>query len=498
MLDIKNFFRNIRLSTLALIFVFSFIAFVSFYCFKTVPVSWIDEGVFFQTVSNIATVGIWGIQLAPDHFIDLSLIAMGYPQLYPAALAFKIFGTSITVLRLVSITFLLGFVTAFYFLSKKLYGPTLALWGTALLGTFSPLYGNGKNFLGEVPGLFYFILGLLLITYIEHSPKRQRGIAFIAGLALGMAISVKPIFILILPALGVAFLWHIRRFLFGENNRRSESVMVVVGMIGALVVWVFTQFGGEVSLVRIFTHYANPYYIADITALMIQNLKRFITELTPLHFLLMGFVADILFIQKIRKKDRIHFAEIAVAVFSALIFVFYLRTVGWYRNFFPGHIVLFLFFAPGLQELFSLVRVRFFQQSSGVLVGVVCTALLGAQFVPLKKEAIRCATDLPTATEPFLNTLAKDEPVFFYNTPEIAARFHGTEWYQYIRMSEHWAVGAENEDLMKKGTFSTIIVPHHLTNERSRIPSCYEIDRDIYKLIIIYKRNASLSCEGGI
>src|SRR3989344_789436 len=144
---------------------------LAFWCFKTNPASWFDEGIYLQMTKNITSSGVWGVQTAPGVFTDYALISVGYPVFLPAVAAFKIFGANIAVLRFVAILFLLGLVTVFYFLSRKLYGAKLALFSTLLLATFSPLYGTGKNFLGEVPGLFFLVAGLLLLAFSEKAVR---------------------------------------------------------------------------------------------------------------------------------------------------------------------------------------------------------------------------------------------------------------------------------------------------------------------------------------
>src|SRR3989344_112238 len=161
----------LKTEKILLFIILLFAVFLAFWCFKTNPASWFDEGIYLQMTKNITSSGVWGVQTAPGVFTDYALISVGYPVFLPAVAAFKIFGANIAVLRFVAILFLLGFVLVFYFLSRKLYGAKLALFSTLLLATFSPLYGIGKNFLGEVPGLFFFVAGLLLLAFSEKAVR---------------------------------------------------------------------------------------------------------------------------------------------------------------------------------------------------------------------------------------------------------------------------------------------------------------------------------------
>ncbi len=471
---------------LPLFLVFAVVIFISFYCFTVTPASWLDEGIFFQAAKNIAFGNYWGIQRSPGSYEDLSLITMGYPALLPAAAALKIFGPTIIVLRLVAIAFLVGFSIVFYFLLRRLYGEKIAGWGTLFLGTFSPLYGNGKVFLAEVPGLFYFALGLLFLVYFEKMKTKGVVWGLLAGFALGLAVATKPNYILILPAIGLACLFHAREF-FLTRRGRSTMILGFLGFVVAITFWFLTQFSGAISVSRIFAHYSNPYYINNFWPLILSNLRRFVTETTPAHFLILFAIGFWFLFRKFRKKEIISVAELTVFFFAIGIIIFYVRTAGWYRYFFPGHAMLFLFLAPGLATMVRSILGSFGDIHQKVFFLVLPVLIVGIQFVPLQQEALRCSIDPATELEPYSNSLIPSEKVFFYNVPHLAARFTRNDFYQYVWFSDHFIVGKENETLLAQGFFSTVFVPQNAKMEIKKIPQCYKLDQNIRK-ILVYKR----------
>ncbi len=468
--------------------------FFASYCFTTSPASWFDEGMYYQIAKNVATDGVWGIQLAPGNYKDISLISVGYSVFYPGILAFKIFGDSIATLRLVAILFLLGCVLTFYALARKLYGAPSAFWSTLFLITFSPLYGNGKNFLGEVPGLFYFFLGLLLLTSLPPLGKKRVWCAILGGVILGLGASAKSVYLLMVPAVGIAYLFRYLRKELPTREERLTPLFVALGMTGALLVFVFTQFGGPGGFSGVSTHYVNPYYVQDITSVVISNLKRFVTESTPIHFLLLSVVSVWFFAGKLKKREPIALAETAVVIFALLITTSYLRTAGWYRYFFPAHAVLFLFLAPGLMAFGNRFNSHVGRFGRTLLIAsfvlVVCI-----QLVPLKQETLRsCDSDAPTDVEPFMNALPKTSALFFYNLPQVAARYSGKNFYQYMKMSEALVWGKENEALLQKGAFDYLFVAHNISEEIGRIPACFHFEKSIHQ-VLVYKRTLALSCD---
>ena len=268
-----------------LIIIILWVVFVAFWSFRTNPPYWTDEGIFHQTVSNLNSFGIMGIRISPTTFSDGAFITVGYPVLYPAVVFFRLFGDSVTVLRLTSIYFLFGFLIVTYLLVKGLYGVKNALASVLLISLFSPLYGNGKTFLGEVPGMFYFVFGLFVLDYALKIEKRKFLALFLSGVLLGLAASSKPNILVILPALAVGFIWKWREFLSASKHLKNTGI-IILGIAAATSLWFLTQFNGNTSAEKIFTHYSNPYYIQSIWPIIFINLKRFLTESTPLHFLL--------------------------------------------------------------------------------------------------------------------------------------------------------------------------------------------------------------------
>ena len=460
--------------------------FLSFWCFQTNPASWFDEGIYLQMAKNITSSGVWGVQTAPGVFTDYALISVGYPVFLPAVAAFKIFGANIAVLRFVAILFLLGFVLVFYFLSRKLYGAKLALFSTLLLATFSPLYGIGKNFLGEVPGLFFFVAGLLLLAFSEKAVRKSYPLIIFSGFFLGMAASAKPIFLLILPALAVAFLLNWRKYLLIKEGLAFTAALGS-GVFLALAAWVFTQFGGETSLERVWAHYSNPYYVSDFTPVILSNLKRFFTESTPFHLLVLFLVSVWFFTKRFRKGEEMAVSEIAAWAFASLVLLAYFRTAGWYKNFFPGHVLFFLFLAPGIESFLESFSLKKF-------LGAVIFLAVVIQLIPLWQENSWCREDAPTAFEPYLKTIPADKSVFFLTVPQIAARFDGANFYQYLKMSDYLKMGEENLERMRRGEFDFIFAPQGVLEELSKIPACYEFQNNISK-ILIYQKNPASACR---
>jgi 4-amino-4-deoxy-L-arabinose transferase-like glycosyltransferase len=109
--------------------------------------------------------------------------------------------------------------------------PWLSVGSLGLVATFAPLYGNGKNVLGEVPGLLFVLLFLLCVRYIESGKSTERLFLF-AGLMLGLAVVTKPIFLLLLPVVGLVLVCS------RELLTIKKVCAAILGFVATFSVWI--------------------------------------------------------------------------------------------------------------------------------------------------------------------------------------------------------------------------------------------------------------------
>ncbi len=387
--------------------------------FLTSPRPWMDEGIYVQAARHLVESGRFGLPIEQGKDISLGVVTVGFPVLVPVALAFSVFGASLCVARVVAVLFILLAIASGAYLIKKLHGRRSAVWSLLLVATFSPLYGHGKNLLGEVPGLAYLFVSLLLF---ESSP-------FLFGIFFGLAAASKPTFLPLLPALAVALWIAVRR---GQVNIRRVGRMTA-GISLMLLAWVWTQFRSE-GFVGVLGHYANPYHLENMTRVVLANVNGFVTHATPLHFLALAAIAAVGFAW--RGIRRLRAVEWILAIFILLIWASYFRTVGWYRYFFPAHLPLLLLAPAMLRVIASRVRIV-----RPWLVNAVCVALLAVNVFTLAKDP---APAYGTAWQDVVAAVAAHGPnadVMYLTAPEIAV-FHPDESFrQYLDITDALHLG---------------------------------------------------------
>jgi len=171
--------------------------FSSFHLFES-PQTWTDEGLIIQSAEGLLHTGRAALPVAPGVFDQGWYITTGYPVTLPVAGMFSIFGVSLEAARLVMLAFLICFFAALFLYSRRAIGGTAAWFGFFLLVFFGPLYGDGRNVLGEIPGLLFIVLSLFPLIRGEVLTRKE---SMWIGVWAGFAVATKPIFILLLPAL---------------------------------------------------------------------------------------------------------------------------------------------------------------------------------------------------------------------------------------------------------------------------------------------------------
>ena len=157
-----------------------------------------DEGFYTLDARHAALWGSW----APGNFHDrllsplLSVLLQG---------VFTLFGAGLVSARLLSVTFGLGTVFVFRLGLRRLWGIATADWGTLFLGLAPPFALYNRLALQETPTVFWLVLSFTLWAYgrAGEDPQRRALLLGLAGASFGIALTVKALAIMALPA----FVW---------------------------------------------------------------------------------------------------------------------------------------------------------------------------------------------------------------------------------------------------------------------------------------------------
>lgn len=441
---LRQWLTGYRLILIAALMVF---AIMLLYGFPDSSGPWFDEGINLGIAKSWVQHGVYSMQIGPDTFVAERslLVTTNYPLLGFLALSFELFGVGLAQAKFVMICFLMVFVFLFFKLIKKHYGSEAALIGLVILVTFSPLYGNGKSALGEIPGLTYFLLGLLWLD------KRKPIQIFVTGLWFGLAASTKSLYILFLMSVAVGEIW------FAIKNKKIDYqrwLLLAFGATIPLLILIFTLLPKEITndfFQKTLQLYTNPYKVEHAIGI---NLKRFFTESTPLHFALLWLT--FLIVKAFRRFRSLTIFEVIVTAFITLNIIFYLKTVGWYRYFFPAHILAILLFPGALLEVRQHLniqnRIKFYGSCLAVF------ALFFAQSINLLVH-LHDPVYFDPAPRRFAEAVSrlvpKDVPLLIIDNPALAFLVDHPIMYQYVQTSPHLIVG---KNLLQDGNLPPYIL----------------------------------------
>lgn len=457
-----------------LVFLFLILILLSVWQLPKSPATWFDEGINLWIAKSLINYGVFSLEIAPGEFVETRqfLITSNYPVLLPAALSMKIFGFNLLAARLPMVLFLFLFAFTAYFLVKKFYGNAVAIMSVALIVSFTPFYGNGKAVLGEIPGLFYFLTGLLLWNEWNDENKWK---VFMAGLFFGLAIATKPFFLIVPVAILIGELFSLAPPWRGKLKR--IAILSAVGVL-PMIAWLYTilpsfSFAGLWSAI---SYYSNSYASNDFSSLIFANFLRFFTESTPIHFAVLFLVSAAFLIRRFKNGQNIKNVEIALAVFVLLTLAFYLKTPGWYRYFFPAHMILFLIFPAALtyfggKKIAALAVISFFIFQLVFTINQRNTSLYYSDEAEVFSKHV---TDITTP----------QDKILFINSPSAAFLTNDRQVYQYLQINPVLFFGKTDTE-----SYSHIVLQGAAPDKFSEILKSYQIQKQVGHHALYRKRN---------
>ena len=450
-----------------------------FWNFQTNPGFWFDEGIVSQLSKHLALYGEYGVQVSPGMFFTQNFwITVGYSVTLPIAFLTKIFGVKIWVARLVPLLYLLGLIIVSHLFIKRLFGFNTALWSTLLLASFSPLYGNGKAVLGETPALFWIFGGGLI--YLLYEKRRGMILLFLSGLFFGIAISTKPYFLLLCPALAVFLFWA---WLKQKSIKLKQFLIFSIGCSLPIFAWFFTilDLSTYEKFKVTFSYFLNSYgaEAGSLGSQIIHNLLKFVSEATPIHFIVLSIVIlSALFIKR-KYISEAHPLLLLFIVFVLLSFVWYLKTPGWYRYFYSIHVIVILFFPVALVSLFNKRRIAMF----------IFLGLFAFQTAYLLMNYNRFNSDNLLVLKNYIEEIVDDnESIFVVSKPEVVFILDHKNLYQLIFINKNLIIG---EDVLQSESPDYLIMDYtddfFFGKNKEFIDSRYAILKDmghyrVYKL----------------
>ncbi len=193
-----------------------------------------DEAHHLIVARNLADYNLYASGHPDTGFVEFdSYDSVGAPVIMPVALAFRALGSSLLVARLVMASYFLMLFLVVYLFARPLFGDGPAICSALMmLMTGSSIY-LGRSLYGEVPALFFLLLGLTLWRHALHS-ERNDWWGLCAGVCFAMAVLCKTIFLLTAFAFAAAWLYD---FCTYRQIQWRHVGVSAFGFVAVLAAW---------------------------------------------------------------------------------------------------------------------------------------------------------------------------------------------------------------------------------------------------------------------
>lgn len=461
-----------RKSKIILCLLLCFGAYLSLFKLTESPPVWYDEGIYNQIAISQAVYGQQGIQVAPETLVSSGFVTGGFPFIFPIAFSLDLFGIGIFQARIVMFIFIVGLFGVIFYLSKLLFGYKKALVSLLLIVTFPIIYGNGKNVLGEIPGLFYLFSFLVCVHAIVKYEYKNVIPYLLAGLFGGLCLATKPIFFLLGGAVIVAAIVHRKSITFNWKYLSFGFIAFLV----PIAIWFNLQFLSSDNTASILGYYANPYGLDNITHVIWNNFTRFFKESSPIYFAFFMLVWITSYVYRWRKGVATTLAESIAFFFSILVSVAYLRTAGWYRYFFVAEVLAIVFFINNIYVIYEidlLKRYKHLLKYAVIGLVVIISLVQSYQLFFTSWVASHYHSNVSYDLHNALKDFDSDTIFYIYDVPEVTIFLPNQKFYQYLQPTPSLDFGREQLEVIDQGIPDALIVNTRRLNDNPEILSKY-------------------------
>lgn len=422
-------------AALILPFIAAFILFYSVPTLLSKPEFWTDEGVSIDIARSFETARVLDVRTGPGQFFAMPelLQSTGYPVTVPLAGFFALFGYGPYQARVYMLLWMFAALGALYFFAKKAFGPGRALASLLFFASFASFYASGRTVVGEIPGFFFLLLALYA--------WQVRRSYLLLGFFLGLAVVAKPsVYGLAGIAFALLFLFERRMFL----PRFGKMILGALpwGLLGLFLV-LPRPFAGSVWL-RILDFYRNPYS-SSIGAHVKANLIGTLHSPTLLYFgalfLLLVFCAWRIFRKKESGPAELYAFTL---VYSALAYLYYLRSPGWLRYMLVAELLILMLLPDALLIFARCVsrRVSAVGRRPLFFAGGIAAALILFQFVELFTVSKLFSSEGDLATAAYVNSHYPGHSVGVLNAAVVADFLDTPERFLSLDLTGMPPVGA--------------------------------------------------------
>lgn len=446
--------------------------FFSTYKLTESPRTWFDEGIFLQIARNFLPSHTYALRASPTKLVPAGVVStIGFPLIAPLSISFALFGVGILQARIIMVGYVLLLVFTAFVFTKTAWNKRNAFWATLLIATHAPVYGNGKNVLGEVPGLVFFFLFLFFLHRLTQKGRSKPWPWLWTGLAGGIFVATKSSFILLVPVLLIACLLFRKQLVQEWRFALLGAIAFVTPILLNLVI----QFGISPDIFTSYLRYGSLPGLQALTGLtlpqlVLKNILSFFQQSTPAYVLITLLVWLASLGLRRKQKENIPLHEYVSLGFVLLSVAYFLKMPGVFRYLFVAQVVALPYFVAALFSLIQKLPSHWLKQKHTQMGGRIALAILvlfqGYQV--LFSSWVAKAYDETRSRElaAYFQTIDPATHVFFYHATEAVTFLQSENYSQYFQILYYNdAFGKDQLGELQKGVPDVVIVAADLESE---------------------------------
>jgi 4-amino-4-deoxy-L-arabinose transferase-like glycosyltransferase len=347
------------------------------------PLTWFDEGLALQGAWNLVENGQYAMRSMEGYrVLDQPLIANGPGLVLPISAVFHFFGIGLLQARLLLVVYFVGAIILFFRIVSRYFGEHAAYISTFFLIAV-PAEGfviYGRQVLGNIPALMYFIGGLLFFSALGQ--KKNIVFASATGLCFGFALVTKGQYWITIPVLTVVFVFDI--LYYKQFELKWWGIILCTAILPSFI-WLGAQYsilGGE----NFENHLAALDSSAKVSVFAFRDIRILgnIWYLIRSGILIFSLPGLVLALHGSRRRTMRGLFCSLVLIFVVFWIIWYIvASVGWHRYAFEAFALGMIFTGSAYLRMKTYIRLTsqyrkniFSSATQGSLVLLIIVAFL--------------------------------------------------------------------------------------------------------------------------
>jgi hypothetical protein len=197
---------------------------------------------------------------------------------------------------------------------------------------------------------------------------------------------------------------------------------------------------------------------------------------------------------RVKARVRIAIEECIPLIFACVLLCAFFRLYGDARYLFQIEALGILFAPYSLYRIWLAIPVKFDVSQKTLIysIGIVAICIADLYLLSFRSYiADSYSSHYDGDLSVYFSSIPDSTSIFFYNSAQIVPLFHGTNYYQRIRMFDKWIVGSELAPIIPDGRVDMLVINSGLVADDAKISLEKYAKTADFGQISVYKRKGT-------